>query len=127
VGFVVSSIPNSVQGFIGMLHADWDEQIIYDPNQNVRVTFLKSVHAGDPLWELVEPADEKSPVHALAAKGGGLHMFVTSWIIWSRRWRCRTLGAIIARSPVSAVAFGGRALPGFIQRTAADRISRTLI
>src|ERR1035438_4397648 len=73
VGFVVASIPNSVQGFASMLQADWDEQVFHDPNQGVRVTFLKSRRAGDPLWELVEPADDKSPVHGFAAKGGGLH------------------------------------------------------
>ncbi len=73
VGFVVASIPNSVRGFASMLQADWDGQVFHDPNQGVRVTFLKSRHAGDPLWELVEPADEQSPVQSFAAKGGGLH------------------------------------------------------
>jgi methylmalonyl-CoA/ethylmalonyl-CoA epimerase len=109
VGFVVASIPNSIQGFISMLRADWDEQIIHDPNQNVRVTFLKSGLAGDPLWELVEPADEKSPVHALAAKGGGLHhvCYVVNHLEQALA-DARALGAIIARPPVPAVAFGGR-------------------
>ena len=73
VGFVVASIPDSVQGFASMLQAGWDEQVFHDRNQGVRVTFLKSRYAGDPLWELVEPADEQSPVHSFAAKGGGLH------------------------------------------------------
>ena len=73
VGFVVASIANSVQDFASMLQADWDKQVFHDPNQGVRVTFLKSRRAGDPLWELVEPADEQSPVQAFAAKGGGLH------------------------------------------------------
>ncbi len=72
VGFVVASIPKSTPGFASMLLADWDEQIFHDPNQSVRVTFLKG-RAGDPLWELVEPADEQSPVYSFAAKGGGLH------------------------------------------------------
>lgn len=109
VGFVVASIPKSAPGFISMLHADWDEQIIHDPNQNVRVTFLKSRHAGDPLWELVEPADEKSPVYALATKGGGLHhvCYVVDELEQALA-DARALGAIIARSPVPAVAFGGR-------------------
>ena len=62
VGFVVASIQNSVQGFADILQADWDEEIFYDPNQGVRVTFLKSRRAGDPLFELVEPADERSPL-----------------------------------------------------------------
>ena len=66
VGFVVASIPRTVQGFSAMLQTDWDEQIIHDPNQGVRVTFLKSRRPGDPLWELVEPVDEKSPVYPFA-------------------------------------------------------------
>jgi methylmalonyl-CoA/ethylmalonyl-CoA epimerase len=109
VGFVVASIPNSVRGFIGMLQADWDEQVFHDPNQGVRVTFLKSKHPGDPLWELVEPADDKSPVHALAAKGGGLHhvCYVVDNLEQALA-EARSRGAIIARQPAPAVAFGGR-------------------
>ena len=109
VGFVVASIPNSVHGFISMLQADWDEEVIHDPNQNVRVTFLKSRRAGDPLWELVEPVDDKSPVHALAAKGGGLHHVCYVVDDLERALSdARSLGALIARQPVPAVAFGGR-------------------
>jgi hypothetical protein len=29
VGFVVASIPNSVQGFASMLQADWDKQVFH--------------------------------------------------------------------------------------------------
>jgi len=109
VGFVVASIPNSVQGFSNILQADWDEQVFCDPNQNVRVTFLKSRREGDPLWELVEPADEKSPVHAFAAKGGGLHhvCYVVDDLEQALT-KARSLGALITRQPMPAVAFGGR-------------------
>src|SRR5713101_7263114 len=85
VGFVVASIPNSVQGFASMLQADWDEQVFHDPNQGVRVTFLKSRRAGNPFWKWLEPADKHSPLFSLAARGVGLHKVVKLLTIWSRR------------------------------------------
>jgi len=109
VGFVVASIQHSVQGFASMLRADWDKQVFHDLNQSVRVTFLKSRRAGDPLWELVEPADEKSPVQSLAAKGGGLHH--VCYLVENLEQalaEARALGALVTRPPMPAVAFGGR-------------------
>jgi methylmalonyl-CoA/ethylmalonyl-CoA epimerase len=109
IGFVVASITNSVQDFASMLRADWDEHIFHDPNQRVRVTFLKSRKAGDPLLELVEPADDKSPVHAFAAKGGGLHH--VCYVVDNLEHAladARKLGALVTRPPMPAVAFGGR-------------------
>lgn len=109
VGFVVASIPKSVQGFAAMLRADWDEQIFHDPNQGVRVTFLKSRSDGDPLWELVEPADDKAPVYSFALKGGGLHHVCYVVDELERALAdARALGAIITRQSMPAVAFGGR-------------------
>jgi methylmalonyl-CoA/ethylmalonyl-CoA epimerase len=109
VGFVVRSIANSVEGFAAMLQAEWDEHVFHDSNQGVRVTFLKSRQAGDPLWELVEPADDNSPVQSFAAKGGGLHhvCFVVK-NLEDALVRIRSLGAVVARAPLPAVAFGGR-------------------
>jgi|SRR5262252_7854019 len=109
VGFVVSSIQHSVQAFADLLQADWDTHIFHDPNQGVRVTFLKSHYAGDPLWELVEPADEKSPVQSFAAKGGGMHH--VCYVVDNMEealTRARALGAIVTRQPMPAVAFAGR-------------------
>jgi methylmalonyl-CoA/ethylmalonyl-CoA epimerase len=109
VGFVVSSIQHSVHPFADMLQADWDTHIFHDPNQGARVTFLKSRYAGDPLWELVEPADEKSPVQSFAAKGGGMHH--VCYLVDNMEealTRARSLGAIVTRQPMPAVAFGGR-------------------
>ena len=109
VGFVVASIANTVHGFAEMLQADWDEQVFHDPNQGVRVTFLKSRRGGDPLWELVEPAEEGSPVHSLAAKGGGLHH--VCYVVANLEQAladARARGALITRQPLPAVAFGGR-------------------
>jgi methylmalonyl-CoA/ethylmalonyl-CoA epimerase len=109
VGFVVKSIADSVKSFAVILQSEWDEQVFHDPKQGVRVAFLKSAAAADPLWELVEPADDKSPVQSFAAKGGGLHhvCYVVEKLEDSLT-RARALGAVIAREPMPAVAFGGR-------------------
>ena len=109
IGFVVTSIQNTVGAFADLLQADWDTHIFHDPNQGVRVTFLKSRYAVDPLWELVEPADEKSPVQSFAAKGGGMHH--VCYLVDNMEealTRSRGLGAIITRQPMPAVAFAGR-------------------
>jgi methylmalonyl-CoA/ethylmalonyl-CoA epimerase len=109
VGFVVASIQNAVQGFADILHADWDGEIFHDPHQGVRVTFLKSRREGDPLFELVEPADEKSPVQSFVAKGGGIHH--VCYVVGNLEQeleRARACGAVITRKPMPAVAFGGR-------------------
>jgi methylmalonyl-CoA/ethylmalonyl-CoA epimerase len=109
VGFVVASIANSVHGFAGALEMDWDEQVFHDPNQGVRVTFLKGRHAADPLLELVEPADDKSPVQSFAAKGGGLHhVCYVADNLEQALAGARSAGAIVTRQPMPAVAFGGR-------------------
>jgi len=118
VGIVVASIPNSVQDFASMLQADWDKEVFHDPNQGVRITFLKSQRAGDPLWELVEPADEQSPVESFAAKGGGLHhvCFVVDNLEQALSG-ARAQGAIVARQPMPAVAFGGRRIAWIYTRS----------
>ena len=109
VGFVVASIANSVHGFASALQVDWDEQVFHDPNQGVRVTFLKGRQAGDPLWELVEPADGKSPVQSFAAKGGGLHhVCYVADNLEQALADARSSGGIVTRQPMPAVAFGGR-------------------
>ena len=117
VGFVVASIAASVKTFANSLQADWDEQIFHDPNQGVRVTFLVSRREGDPLWELVEPADERSPVSTLAEKGGGLHHIC--YVVENLEQavaEARALGALITRQPKPAVAFGGRRIAWFYKK-----------
>lgn len=109
IGFVVVSIPETVHGLAQSLDASWDGQIIHDPNQGVRVTFLCSRNPADPLFELVEPADEKSPVLSFAQKGGGLHhvCYVVP-CLETMLSQCRRQGMIVVRPPLPAPAFGGR-------------------
>jgi methylmalonyl-CoA/ethylmalonyl-CoA epimerase len=109
VGFVVASISESVRSFAAMLQADWDEHVFHDSHQRVRITFLRSRRSADPLWELVEPAGEQSPVLAFANKGGGLHhvCYVVDNLEQSLA-EARSLRAVVTRPPLPAVAFGGR-------------------
>jgi|SRR5579863_4393982 len=109
IGFVVASIANSVQGFIEVLQAEWDGVIFHDPNQSAKVTFLRGKHPGIPLLELVEPAGESSPVVPFLKKGGGLHHLCYEVADLEKQLAfCRSRGALIARPPLPAVAFGGR-------------------
>src|SRR5690348_5405824 len=73
VGFVVRSIQDSGETFARSLGATWDGNIIYDPIQNVRVTFLEGADVRDSLIELIEPGGPESPVSRFLKQGGGLH------------------------------------------------------
>jgi methylmalonyl-CoA/ethylmalonyl-CoA epimerase len=109
VGFVVASIQISVKGFAESLEADWDGVITHDPNQVVRVTFLRSKSAADPLFELIEPAGEKSPVIPFLKKGGGLHHLCYEVRDLEKQLELiRSQGGLITRPPMPAAAFGGR-------------------
>jgi methylmalonyl-CoA/ethylmalonyl-CoA epimerase len=109
VGFVVSSIEQVVAGFAKSLDARWDGVIVHDPLQKVRVTFLQSANPADPLFELIEPAAEDSPVHDFARKGGGMHH--VCYVVESldeQLEKCRSLGGLLVSRPSPAPAFGGR-------------------
>ena len=109
VGFVVASIQDSAPGFATSLDATWDGEIIHDPNQVVRVTFLQSKHPSNPLLELVEPAGEKSPVLSFLQRGGGLHHICYQVDNLEEQLQLsRAAGGLITRPPLPAVAFGGR-------------------
>ncbi|HEY6445193.1 MAG TPA: VOC family protein [Acidobacteriaceae bacterium] len=108
VGFVVASIEEGAASFGASLGATWDGNVVYDPLQKVRVTFLRT-HAEDATIELVEPGDPDSPVSRFLSRGGGLHHLcyevpdLEAHLAFSK-----SVGAIIIRPPVPAVAFGGR-------------------
>jgi methylmalonyl-CoA/ethylmalonyl-CoA epimerase len=109
VGFVLESIEESAGGLACALGATWDGNIVFDPLQNVRVTFLRGAHANDPQFELIEPGNTESPVTRLLEQGGGLHHLcyevgdLDAHLVF-----CKSVGTIIMRKPVPAVAFGGR-------------------
>lgn len=109
IGFVVASIQNSVEGFLQGLEAEWDGIIFHDPNQGVRVTFLHSKRAGNPVVELVEPAAEDSPVIPFLKRGGGLHHLCYEVDDLETQLQVsRGQKGIVVRPPLPAVAFEGR-------------------
>ena len=110
IGFVVGSIEKTVDRFARSISAQWDGHIIADPLQGVRVTFLRSiVSPSESLIELVEPAGAKSPVENFLKRGGGLHHLcyeVDS--LTAQLQLSRSLGGLVVRQPMPAVASGGR-------------------
>lgn len=108
VGFIVSNIEQTIDGYQRSLQATWDGRIFEDPLQRVKVAFL-STGPGDAEIELVEPADEGSPVSRFLSKGGGLHhlcYMVDNLDLHLSEMR--RLRATIVRKPQPAVAFAGR-------------------
>ncbi len=109
LGFVVPSIEQSAESFIESLGASWDRKITFDPLQKVRVAFFEGRNTADPLIELVEPGGSESPVSRFLERGGGLHHLcyevddLDAHISF-----CKSVGTMIIRPPVPAVAFGGR-------------------
>jgi methylmalonyl-CoA/ethylmalonyl-CoA epimerase len=109
VGIVVASIQETVQSFTRSLDAEWDGEIIHDPNQQVRVAFLRGENDADPLTELVEPAGDNSPVMSFLQRGGGLHhvCYVTDSLD-KQLEQAPAQGSLVVRPPLPAAAFGGR-------------------
>ncbi len=108
LGFVVTSIESAMPGFVRSLAAEWDGRVFADPLQKVKVAFL-STRADDPQIELVEPAGEDSPVRRFLNQGGGLHHVCYEVADLERALaEFRARGAVIAKRPKPAVAFGGR-------------------
>jgi methylmalonyl-CoA/ethylmalonyl-CoA epimerase len=116
VGFVVANIEACAPGISRALLADWDNEIFADPLQRVRVTFLKG-GAQSPLFELVEPLGQNSPVFRFLDAGGGLHHLcyeVSS--IPEHLDRIRAAGGVIVSRAKPAVAFGGRSIAWALTR-----------
>jgi methylmalonyl-CoA/ethylmalonyl-CoA epimerase len=109
VGFVVKSIPESVDRFAKSIAACWDGQIFLDPLQGARVTFLLSPGPEYSCVELVEPAGEKSPVSGFLVRGGGIHHLCYEVKSLDRQLEySRSLKGQVVRPPMPAVAFDGR-------------------
>jgi methylmalonyl-CoA/ethylmalonyl-CoA epimerase len=109
VGFVLADIEAGIAGFVKSLAARWEGRIYEDPYQQVKVTFL-TTRVGDAQIELVAPIGDTSPVAQFLHKtGGGMHhvCFEVADLAESMT-ELRKRGAIIAKRPKPAVAFGGR-------------------
>jgi methylmalonyl-CoA/ethylmalonyl-CoA epimerase len=109
IGYVVHSIAESAESFALSLGATWDGNIIFDPIQKVRVSFFQGQSPMEPSIELVEPGGPESPVSRFLKKGGGLHhLCYEVKDLESHLGFCKSVGTVIIRPPVPAVAFGGR-------------------
>jgi len=109
LGCVVPSISTVADAFAASISASWDGHIIHDPLQRVRVAFFKPADARNPVYELVEPAGDNSPVTNFLKKGGGLH-HVCYEIDDLELGLKEASGAgwLMVSPPKPAVAFGGR-------------------
>ena len=109
LGFVVTSISNAAEEFAASMSAHWNGEIIHDPLQRVRVAFFLPVDALNPVFELVEPADDMSPVkHFLGKRGGLHHVCYEIDDLESALQQARRARMAIASPPQPAVAFNGR-------------------
>jgi len=117
IGFVLASIQESAEPFARSLGATWDGNIVFDPLQKVRVTFLQGAHVSDSLIELVEPGGPESPVSRFLERGGGLHhLCYEVEDLESHLSFCKPLGVVMIRRPIPAVAFGGRRIAWAVTR-----------
>jgi len=109
LGCVVPSISTVADAFAASISASWDGHIIHDPLQRVRVAFFRPADARNPVYELVEPAGDNSPVTNFLKKGGGLH-HVCYEIDDLELGLKEASGAgwLMVSPPKPAVAFGGR-------------------
>lgn len=118
VGFVVASIASAGPQFAAILNSEWSGEIITDPLQAARVSFLRSNIAANPLFELVEPEGEDSPVGSFLARGGGLHHLCYQVENLEKQLQeSREKGALVVRQPAPAVAFGGRRIAWVFTRS----------
>lgn len=109
LGFAVPSISAFAEEFAASISASWDGQIIHDPVQRVRVAFFSPKDPANPVFELVEPASETSPVSNFLKKRVGLHhVCYETGDLEARLQDSRAAGAVIIAEPAAAVAFGGR-------------------
>ena len=100
------------------MSARWDGQIIHDPLQQVRVAFFSPVDTRNPVFELVEPASEVSPVSNFLKKRVGLHHVcyeIDDLELGLRE--ARSVGFVIVSGPTRAVAFGGRRIAWVISKS----------
>jgi len=118
LGFVVASISKVAEEFATSMGLRWDGKIIHDPLQRVRVSFFLPADTRNPVFELVEPASEGSPVTHFLKKGGGLHHVCYEINdLESGLQKARSTGLAIVAAPTPAVAFDGRRIAWVCSRS----------
>jgi methylmalonyl-CoA/ethylmalonyl-CoA epimerase len=118
LGFVVASISAVAAEFAESMSARWDGRIIHDPIQRVRVSFFTPGDPRNPMFELVEPASEASPVTNFLKNRAGLHHVCYEVDdLESALREARRVGLALAAAPAPAVAFGGRRIAWICSKT----------
>lgn len=110
LGFVVQSIAAVAEEFALSMSARWDGRIVYDPIQQVRVAFFAPADHRNPVFELVEPAGNTSPVSLFLEKhrGGFHHVCYEVSDLDVALGQARSAHFVIVAAPAPAVALGGR-------------------
>jgi methylmalonyl-CoA/ethylmalonyl-CoA epimerase len=110
LGYVVPSISIAAEIFAASISARWDGKVIHDPIQGVRVAFFSPADVRNPVFELVEPASDNSPVsYFLRKRGGGLHHICYEIDGLDAGLReAKGVGFCVVATPQPAVAFDGR-------------------
>jgi len=118
LGVVVESISAVADEFAASMSAHWDGHIIHDPTQQVRVAFFSPVDPRNPVFELVEPASQISPVSRFLKKRVGLHhiCYEIDNLESGLEEACR-VGLVLVSDPTPAVAFGGRRIAWVISKS----------
>ena len=107
IGVAVENLESWGEAYATSLGLVRHTEIVLDPIQKVRLQFWRDEMAG--LVELIEPAGPDSPIWGGLKKGGGLnHLCYEVDDIERRVADAVSGGAILAVSPVPAVAFSGR-------------------
>ena len=118
LGFVVASISRAAGKLAISMGLRWDGKVIHDPLQRVRVSFFCPVDTRNPVFELVEPAGDGSPVSSFLKKGGGLHHVCYEIDdLESGLWQAERTGFAIFAAPAPAVAFEGRRIAWVCSRS----------
>ena len=106
VGVAVRSIDAAAETMGRQFGAGSRSEVVHDPAQGVRVSFLS---LGEVRIELIEPAAEPSPIDGVLKRGMGLyHLCYEVDDLDAALARLRADGAALVASPQPAAAFGGR-------------------
>jgi len=118
LGIVVASIPAAAEEFATSMSASWNGQIIHDPLQQVRVAFFTPAEPRNPVFELVEPVGEASPVTNVLKKRVGLyHLCYEIDDLELTLEAARDVRFVVVSTPKPAVAFEGRRIAWISSKT----------
>ena len=117
IGFLVKDIAVSASDFISRLGYVVDSEVIEEPVQTACVQFLRLPGAANWL-ELVMPNGPESKLMGALQKGGGLHhLCYEVEDIGQACKHLRSQSMLMLAAPVPAVAFAGRRIAWFLDRS----------